>query len=67
MQKEDLVGNADHLEHCYLQLQNEFDKTQCLNEQYRKEKNDLIKEKSDLVRLLVSSPNFTELHSGMPG
>ncbi|KAE9387367.1 hypothetical protein BT96DRAFT_1005190 [Gymnopus androsaceus JB14] len=51
MQKEDLVGNADHLEHCYLQLQNEFDKTQRLNEQYRKEKNDLIKEKSDLERL----------------
>ncbi|KAE9393962.1 hypothetical protein BT96DRAFT_943530 [Gymnopus androsaceus JB14] len=50
MQKEDLVGNADHLEYCYLQLQNEFDKTQCLNEQYWKEKNDLIKEKSDLIR-----------------
>ncbi|KAE9392346.1 hypothetical protein BT96DRAFT_1000439 [Gymnopus androsaceus JB14] len=57
MQKEDLVGNADHLEHCYPQLQNEFDKTQHLNEQYRKEKNDLIKEKSDLEHLAESHAN----------
>jgi len=66
-QNVDLEGNAEYLEHCYQQLQSEFDKAKHLNEQYLKEKNDLIQERSDLVWLLVSSRNFTQFHSGTPG
>ncbi|KAE9411489.1 hypothetical protein BT96DRAFT_968919 [Gymnopus androsaceus JB14] len=50
-QNVDLEGNAKYLEHCYQQLQNEFDKAKHLNEQYLKEKNDLIQERSDLTCL----------------
>ncbi|KAE9388087.1 hypothetical protein BT96DRAFT_1004510 [Gymnopus androsaceus JB14] len=57
MQNVDLEGNAEYLEHCYQQLQSEFNKAKHLNEQYLKEKNDLIQERSDLARLAESRAN----------